>query len=230
MGPFRTINKAGRWLAMPGEAGLIMCAFPRKDWDLKRARGAEQNAFTAAVFNECMTGFEHQVAAHMVWEGLVMEGLAIERAIHDRYHPSRRNPWNEVEAGDHYARAMASYGVYLAACGFEYHGPKGFLAFAPRLTPQSFKGAFTASQGWGTFTQRIQNNVLTANIHLKHGTLSVQTIGLGTALGFAPKKASVSVTGTPVSFSIVPDEERVLIKMSHPAVLRVGGTIEVALS
>ena len=41
--------------------------------------------------------------------------MAITRMIHDRYHPARRNPWNEVECSDHYARAMASYGVFLAA-------------------------------------------------------------------------------------------------------------------
>ena len=59
------------------------------------------------------------------------------RAIHDRYHASRRNPWNEVECGDHYARSMASYGVFLAACGYEYHGPKRHLGFAP-LKPGRF--------------------------------------------------------------------------------------------
>ena len=87
-------------------------------------------------FNECMNGFEYQAAGHMIWEGMVQEGLAVTRAIHDRYHPSRRNPWNEVECGDHYARSMASYGVFLAACGYEYHGPKRHLAFAPRLSPR----------------------------------------------------------------------------------------------
>ena len=85
---------------------------------------------------------------------MVQEGLAITRAIHDRYHASRRNPWNEVECGDHYARAMASYGVFLAACGYEYHGPKGHLAFAPRLTPEDFRAAFTTAEGWGTFSQK----------------------------------------------------------------------------
>jgi len=48
----------------------------------------------------------------MIWEGMVMEGLAVERAVHDRYHAAKRNPWNEVECGDHYARSMAS----LRAC------------------------------------------------------------------------------------------------------------------
>ena len=32
----------------------------------------------------------------------LLEGLAITRAIHDRYHPSRRNPFNEIECSDHY--------------------------------------------------------------------------------------------------------------------------------
>ena len=89
-------------------------------------------------FNECMNGFEYQAAGHMIWEGMVQEGLAVARAIHDRYHPSRRNPWNEVECGDHYARSMASYGVFLAACGYEYHGPNRHLALTPRLSAETF--------------------------------------------------------------------------------------------
>ena len=117
---------------MPGEAGLLMCTFPRSDWDYDQAKGKGAE-WAAGYFNECMNGFEYQVAGHMIWEGMVTEGLAVTRAVHDRYHPSRRNPWNEVECGDHYARSMASYGVFLAACGFEYHGPKGHLGFAPRV-------------------------------------------------------------------------------------------------
>ena len=49
---------------------------------------------------------------------------------------------------------MASYGVFLALCGFEYHGPKGHLGFAPRLAPDDFRAAFTAAEGWGTISQK----------------------------------------------------------------------------
>ena len=138
VGPYREAMRSGRWYAMPGEAGLLMCTFPRTDWDFEKACGVgNTKPGFAGYFNECMNGFEYQVAGHMLWEGMIQEGLAITRAVHDRYHASRRNPWNEVECGDHYARSMASYGVYLAACGYEYHGPKGHLGFAPRVDRKS---------------------------------------------------------------------------------------------
>lgn len=181
VGPFREANKPGRWYAMPGEAGLLMCTFPRKDWNFKKAAGKGDPIFVG-YFNECMNGFEHQVAGHMIWEGMVQEGLAIERAIHDRYHGTRRNPWNEIECGDHYARSMASFGVFLAACGHEYHGPKQEITFAPRLTPDNFRAPFTTASGWGTFHQQIQDKKHRAGIDLKYGSLKLKNIRLGTSI------------------------------------------------
>ena len=136
VGPYRKVNKPGRWYAMPGEAGLLMVTFPKGNGP---KIDDPSGGWSAMYFNECMNGFEYQVAGHMIWEGMVLEGLAVTRAIHDRYQASQRNPWNEVECGDHYARSMASYAVFLAACGYEYHGPKGYLAFAPRIQPDDFR-------------------------------------------------------------------------------------------
>src|SRR5205814_6252216 len=130
--------------------------------------------WAAGYFNECMNGFEYQAAGHMLWEGLVTEGLAVTRAVHDRYHASRRNPWNEVECGDHYARSMASYGVFLAACGFECHGPKGHIGFAPRLTPENFKAAFTGAEGRGTFEVKAEKSKVQAHFHVKSGKLRLK--------------------------------------------------------
>ncbi|MBN1441983.1 MAG: hypothetical protein JXA90_04695, partial [Planctomycetes bacterium] len=149
VGPFREKFERGRWYAAAGDAGLLMCTWPkggrRADWEKHWQYG---------YFNECMSGFEWQVAAHMIWEGMMTEGLGIARAIHDRYDGSLRNPYNEIECSDHYARAMASYGAFLAACGWECHGPRGYLAFAPRLGADSFRAAFTAAEAWGTISQR----------------------------------------------------------------------------
>lgn len=133
----------------------------------------------------------------MIAEGMVLEGLAITRAIHDRYHASRRNPWNEIECSDHYSRAMASYGTFITACGFEYNGPRGHIGFAPKLTPENFKSAFTAAEGWGSFSQKVENGRMKAEITLKSGTLRLRSIRLATAA--KPASAVAEVNGKPLA-------------------------------
>lgn len=147
----------GRWYAMPGEGGLLLCTWPHGGSEV--AMGKSGDAWAAGYFNECWTGFESQVASHMIWESLTTEGMAITRMLHDRHHASRRNPYNEIECSNHYARAMSSHGSFIAACGFRYHGPSGEIEFAPRIfvggeqgrpPKRDFKAAFIAAQGWGT--------------------------------------------------------------------------------
>ncbi len=210
VGPYRGVHKPGRWYAMPGEAGLLMCTFPRADWNYDKAKGKGPD-WAAGYFNECMNGFEYQVAGHMIWEGMLTEGLAIARAVHDRYHPARRNPWNEVECGDHYARSMASYGVFLAACGFEYHGPKGHIGFTPRLTPEDFRAAFTSAEGWGTFTQKREGAVQKEKIDVKEGRLRVKTLSFALPEGARPARVAVSVAGRAVRSDHRTDDGRLTV-------------------
>ena len=228
VGPYRETMKPGRWYAMAGEAGLLMCSFPRTDWDYKNAAGKGPE-WAAGYFNECMNGFEYQVAGHMVWEGMLTEGLAITRAVHDRYHPSRRNPWNEVECGDHYARSMASYGVFLAACGFEYHGPKQHLGFAPRLTPENFKAPFTSAEGWGTFAQQRTGDRLNAEVTLRWGKLKLRTLSLELAQG-APSSASVSLGTKPVPVKLSREGRRILLAFGETVALAAGDSLVIRLS
>lgn len=135
----------GRWYAAPSEAGLLMCTFPKGG--AKESIGKGGDAWAVGYFNECMSGFEYQVASHMIAEGLVEQGLTIVRAIHERYAASKRNPYNEVECSDHYGRAMASYGAYVALAGFRCHGPRGEMSF----TRRGYRGPFIAPDGWGTY-------------------------------------------------------------------------------
>jgi uncharacterized protein (DUF608 family) len=177
VGLYRAAHKPGRWYAMPGEPGLLMCTFPQSDWDYDHAKGKGPD-WAAGYFNECMNGFEYQAAGHMIWEGMPVEGFSVVRALHERYHSLRRNPWNEIECGDHYARSMASYGVYLAACGFEYHGPKMHIGFAPRIAPENFKCAFTGAEGWGSFAQMTEGKETHSEIAVKWGSLSLKSVAL----------------------------------------------------
>ena len=197
IGGFRREFKKGRFYALPNEAGLVMCTWPK---------GGLRDDFTKhwqyAYFNECMTGFEWQAAAHMLQEGapihaadfdsagalledpadprsLTLRGLAIGRAIHDRYGVSKRNPYNEIECSDHYARANASYSLFLAACGFSYDGPRGVIGFDPKIGPEDFRAAFTAAEGWGTFQQKNDPATgWTARIRIARGSIRLREIRL----------------------------------------------------
>ncbi|MCI0334146.1 MAG: hypothetical protein L0228_13090 [Planctomycetes bacterium] len=198
VGPYREANKPGRWYAMPGDGGLLMVTFPFGKPEAIRGAAAG----TAQYFNECMSGFEWQAAAHMIWEGMTTQGLAVARLIHDRYHPRLRNPYNEIECSDHYARAMASYGAYLAACGFAYHGPKAHIAFAPRLTPNDFQAAFTAAEGWGTLTQTRRGRKQSATLKPKYGAVRCKTFGLELPAHTTAMEIAATIEGTkaPVTF------------------------------
>ena len=143
--------------------------------------------------------------------------MAVERAIHDRYHASKRNPWNEIECGDHYARSMASYGVFTAACGYEYHGPKGHLGFAPRLTPEDFKAPFTTAEGWGTFSQKAEAGGWQAQVHLRYGKLRLCTVAL--VVPGHPGAVRVSLNGSPVQASHTFEAGRLLVTLAADAQL-----------
>ncbi|MDQ2800423.1 MAG: non-lysosomal glucosylceramidase [Armatimonadota bacterium] len=222
IGPFRHHNTACRPYALAGDGGLIMTTNPKglphpfgnsKDWQV-------------GYFNECMSGFEHQAASHMIAEGMLLEGLAVTRAIHDRYHPAQRNPYNEIECSDHYSRAMASYGSFLTACGFEYHGPKGHLGFDPRLTPNDFKAAFTAAEGWGTFAQKAHGETLKADLALKYGRLRLKTL----ALAGQYQKVAAKAGGKPLAVTVAIQNGRALVTFAPEIVLQAGEELAVVLS
>jgi non-lysosomal glucosylceramidase len=223
VGPFRHRNPPGRWYAMAGEGGLIMCTWPRGD----AARLQEGCDF---YFNECMNGFEHQVAGHMIWEGMVQEGLAVERMLHDRYHAARRNPWNEVECGDHYARSMASYGVFLAACGYTCHGPKGYLAFAPKLTPERFRAPFTTAEGWGTFSQRRDETSQRETLGLKWGKLRLRTLAFELPAHATAANVNVTVNDVEVPAKHRIEGNRVIVELASEAILQAGATLGITFS
>jgi len=137
-----------RVFARDREGGLFICTWPK---------GGRPNE-PVRYRDEVWTGIEYQVATGMIYEGLIDEALVIVKAIDDRYDGARHNPWNEVECGDHYARALASWGVLLALSGFAYDGPRGLLGMSPRITPENFAGLFIAAESWGLLRQKREGN------------------------------------------------------------------------
>ena len=94
-------------------------------------------------------GIEYQVASHLIQEGFVTEGLTIVKALRSRYDGKTRNPWNEYECGNCYARAMASYSLLGALSGFRYSAVEKTLWFGPQLKVRPFRCFFSTASGFG---------------------------------------------------------------------------------
>ena len=216
VGPYLKEHHGGRPYALPGEGGMIMNTNPRDE----AVPYGVKDAWQVTYFHECMTGFEHQVASHMMEEGMVEESLIVTRAIHDRYHAAKRNPFNEVECSDHYARAMSSYGTFITACGFTYHGPTGSIGFEPKLNRNNFKAAFTTAEGWGTYTQTKKGKQQEYRFELKYGKLMLQNIRL-----VKPEKVKdimVTLDGNPLTAKIEQQDISFQVRLAQPVILEKG--------
>ncbi|ASW53782.1 GH116 family glycosyl-hydrolase [Plantactinospora sp. KBS50] len=171
----RNHHSVQRTYALGGEAGLVLCSWPRG--------GRPRIPFVYS--DEVWSGIEYQVATHLIYEGQVQEGLTLVRAVRDRHDGVRRNPWNEVECGNHYARSMASWGVLVALTGADYHAPDRRLALRPRVS----RAPFSTGTGWGEFRLtpdgvdihlyggRLDLDELTVT-HPRHGRLSAHALRL----------------------------------------------------
>lgn len=129
------------------EAGLLLCSWPHG--------GRPRLPFPYA--DEVWTGIEYQVAAHLILEGWLAEGLELVEALRERHDGLRRNPWNEVECGNHYARSMASWALLLALSGMQIDALTGETTFAPaaELLPdqEPFQVFWSDGRSWGIYRQ-----------------------------------------------------------------------------
>lgn len=217
--PYNEQHKPGRWFISPGMAGLFTCTWPKGEY-------LPQGTLYK---NEVWTGIEYQVAGHMVWEGMLEEGLTICKAVHDRYQPEQLNPYNEVECGDHYSRAMASWGVYLALCGFDYHGPRGHLGFSPRMTPDNLKMAFTTAEGWATFEQEREKHTQKNAISQHWGDLQLSTLSLDLPEGAEMRSAKVKLNSKRVNASTSIQEDSLTFAFEERILLAAGDRLEVSI-
>ena len=218
--PYNEEHPPFRWFISPGQAGLLTCTWP-------------QTGFLpdgTLYKSEVWTGIEYQVAGNLAAEGFVEEALVICRAVHDRYHPNLKNPYNEVECGDHYARALASWGVYLALAGFEYHGPKGHIGFAPRISPEAFKAAFTWAEGWGTFEQSRSGGAQLARINLKWGKLRAKTFAFTLPEGKTAATVTVRAAGKNVEASSHVEDGRVTVSLAQETIIQKGESFEITVA
>ncbi len=124
--------------------------------------------------HEVWSGTEHVIAGLMFFEGMIEEGMSIVSDIRKRHDGTRRSPWNEVECGDHYVRAMSSWAYLEALSGIHYNAPIQRLRIHPMIDDKDFRFFFITGTGWGNVSY--END--TVVIKLTYGELKISKIFL----------------------------------------------------
>ena len=148
--------------------------------------------------DEVWTGIEYQVAAHCIYEGLIDEGLRIVEAARNRYDGTKRNPYNDIECGDHYARAMAGWTILEALAGYRYDASNQAITIRPAVADTLWTGPFLAGTAWGTAT--IEPNG-TGSLTVLRGSVDIGELRLPAAFA----NATVAVNGSNVATSTIAD-------------------------
>ena len=209
------------------EGGLIICTWPR---------GGRPKSFILYA-DEVWTGIEYATAGAMIFEGLIHEARQIVRMARSRYDGRRRddlnsgpggNPFNELECGKFYARAMSSWSLLIASQGLVLEGPKGILGFKPRWQPEDHRSFYTAPEGWGLFVQQRKPAEQTERIEVRHGRLRLRELVFE-----LPKdteaSATVVIAGQPVPATLKRDSAEVRLVLEKEAVVPEGTSVEVRL-
>ncbi|MFN7939054.1 MAG: GH116 family glycosyl hydrolase [Bryobacteraceae bacterium] len=159
---FHDMPSGQRIYALNDEKGLLVCSWPQ----------GKRPAVPFGYCDEVWTGVEYQVAAHLFMEGKAADGLRLVRAVRDRHDGRRRNPWDEVECGHHYARALSSWSLLNAISGIQVNLPEKRLTFHPKTVATEFRTLFTAGTGWGVYEQK----GTAASLRIHGGTLELAAL------------------------------------------------------
>lgn len=148
-----------RVYALNEEGGLLLASWPQ----------GGRPALPFVYADEVWTGVEHQVAATMLFAGMIDDALRIERTLRARYDGVHRNPWNEIECGNHYARSLASWALLIAATGVQWDGVTRSLTFEPVSTGRPQRFLFMTGEAWG----RVAIDRGSITLHVDGGELDV---------------------------------------------------------
>ena len=205
----RDVPNMQRVYALNDEPGLAIATWPK----------GGRPELPSVYGDEAWTGIEYQVAAGLIYEGEVESGLRIVEGVRSRHDGARRNPWNEFECGNHYARAMSSWSLVVALSGYTYSAPEGRIGFAPRVNPSNFKCVWTCGSGWGEYRQRVTSAGATIELRVVDGSVTLRQVDLGgVKLNRTPKlsPAGAAITRTKTGVSVIFD---------RPYTLRAGDEI-----
>lgn len=195
--------KPERWFAVPSDKGLINCTWPHEDRPEIPTRYSE----------EVWTGLEYEVAALLISSGQLDDALTILNAVHSRYDGHRMNPWNNIECGDHYVRAMSSWSILLAATNFGWDAHLGEITLGHRLETNDLVAPFFAAPAWGQFEYGVENGQSTVSLTPAQGNLRIQSIVLPSIAN--ANSAEVTIGGKPVHAEVSLTDRGVCVTLAE---------------
>jgi hypothetical protein len=157
-----------RTYALNDDGGVLVATYPL----------GKRPVIPFPYFAEVWSGLEYQLAAHMIYEGMVKEGLTVVETVRRRHDGERRNPWNEPECGHHYARPMASWALVVALSGLHYSGVEGKLTLIPPVGDSNFRSFWTIPSGWGTFVQSRTTSSFDTEVAAEEGSMTLNSVVL----------------------------------------------------
>ena len=203
---------------MNDEAGVIVSDFSNKP--------RRRTNLTSSP--EIWSGSEYQLAAHMFYEGLYADALEIVESIRRRHDGERRNPWNELECGHHYARALAAWSCVLALSGFDYEASKEIVTLAPRMQGNLVRGFWSVPTGWGSFEKNASASSLELRISPTRGHLACRQMRLPSP-STAPRSVSVHLKSAPVKANISVEGKYSIVQMSGSQIISRENPLRVVL-
>jgi len=212
-----------RIYALNDEQGLLLCSWPK----------GGRPVLPFVYSDEVWCGIEYQVAAHLIYEGFIEQGLAIVKGVRARHDGTRRNPWNEFECGNHYARSMASYSVMLALAGFHFSAPEKKISFAPLIYKDDFACFFSVDSGWGIYKQKLGEKAGFSDkagfaIQVQYGSIKLDKC----TLGFNPEadvELEVKLEGKPIDAKLDSTENGISICFKDTVCISANETLAICL-
>ncbi|MBI3947708.1 MAG: hypothetical protein HY321_17440 [Armatimonadetes bacterium] len=202
-----------RVFAEGSEWGVVNCAWPNG------GRPEEPMHYC----HEVWTGVEYAFAALLIQEGLVAEGLKVVAAVRQRHDGTRRNPWNDCEAGSYYVRSMSSWSLITALQGFTCDMGAAEVRFSPRASREDFRSFFSTATAWGTFSQRLTGGEWVYAIEVARGSLSIRTL----YLDLPPEAGSLQARLGGARVAVEPPSGESAVRFRETCIVEAGAPLQV---
>jgi hypothetical protein len=165
-------------------------------------RGPDLLALNNLQAGGLWSGIEFAFASVLMDNGRYADGVKVVEAIHRRYLRAGQ-PFNHVECGGHYSRAMSSWATLLASTGFKPDLPNKTISIVPSVAGD-FHAPWVTASGFGSISRKGR----TLSIHCSYGSLGFTTLKLQTAAKSArigertlATRATTTAEGATLEFS-----------------------------